>query len=93
MLYRYGQFVAARARLLLIIAAVLVIGGGILGASAFGKLKSGGFDDPAAPSTQAAQLIDANFGGATNLVFLVRTRPAPSTMPRPRRPDANSPRT
>jgi putative drug exporter of the RND superfamily len=74
MLQRYGRFVATRARLLLIIAAIAVIGAGALGAGAFGKLKSGGFADPAAPSTQAAQLIDTNFGGATNLVFLVHAK-------------------
>jgi RND superfamily putative drug exporter len=71
MLHRYGAFVARRARLLLVLGFLALIGAGILGAGAFGKLKNGGFDDPAAPSTQALQLIDERFGGQTNLVLLV----------------------
>src|SRR5262249_7306478 len=35
------------------------------------KLKSGGFTDPSAQSTQAEQLIDSKFGGQTNLALLV----------------------
>jgi putative drug exporter of the RND superfamily len=71
-LYRYGLFVARRAKLLLVIAALLMIGAGVLGAGAFGKLKNGGFEDPAAESTIALQTIEDHFGGQSNLVLLVR---------------------
>jgi RND superfamily putative drug exporter len=71
MLYRYGMFVARRARLLLAVSFVLMVGAAVLGTSAFGKLTNGGFADPSAPSTRASQLIEARFGGQTNLVLLV----------------------
>jgi RND superfamily putative drug exporter len=74
MLHRYGEFVARRARLLLLLSFLLLAGAAVVGAGAFGKLKNGGFDDPAAPSSQAQQLIDAKFGGQTNLVLLVTPR-------------------
>src|SRR6516165_9493915 len=74
MLHRYGAFVARRARLVLVLAFLALIAAGVLGAGAFGKLKNGGFDDPAAPSTQAQQLIATRFGGQTNLVLLVRAK-------------------
>jgi RND superfamily putative drug exporter len=74
MLYRYGTFVARHARLLLAISAVVTIGALAVGLGAFGKLQSGGFDDPSSESTQAQQLIDAKFGGQTNLALLVTAR-------------------
>jgi len=74
MLYRYGEFVARRARLLLVLSVLLMVGAGILAAGAFGKLKNGGFNDPGAESTQAQQLIDDHFGGQTNLVLLVTAK-------------------
>jgi RND superfamily putative drug exporter len=74
MLHRYGAFVARRAKLLLALSFLVMVAAGVLGAGAFGKLKNGGFADPAAESTQAQQLIDAHFGGQTNLVLLVRAK-------------------
>ena len=74
MLHRYGAFVARRAKLLLALSFLIMVVAGILGSGAFGKLKNGGFADPAAQSTQAQQLIDSNFGGQTNLVLLVRAK-------------------
>ena len=71
MLYRYGAFVARRARLLLVLSALLMVGAGVLGAGAFSQLRNGGFDDPSSPSSQAEQLIEAQFGGRSNLVLLV----------------------
>jgi putative drug exporter of the RND superfamily len=56
----------------LVIAALLLVGGGIYGAPVAGHLLTGGFTDPAADSTKATDLIDAQFhGGQANLVFLV----------------------
>ncbi|MBX6750027.1 MAG: MMPL family transporter [Micromonosporaceae bacterium] len=71
MLYRYGAFVARRARLLLALAALLMVGAAVLGAGAFGKLRNGGFEDPASPSSRAEQLIESEFGGRLNLVLMV----------------------
>ncbi|HKE63698.1 MAG TPA: MMPL family transporter [Micromonosporaceae bacterium] len=71
MLYRYGTFVARRPRTLLAIAGLIMIAALVVGVGAFGKLKGGGFDDPAAESTRAQQLIDSRFGGEANLALLV----------------------
>ncbi len=74
MLHRYGEFVARRARVLLAISGVLLVAAIVFGGGAFGKLKNGGFDDPAAQSTKAQQLIDDRFGGQTNLVLLITAK-------------------
>ena len=60
-----------RPRLVLLIAALAVVVMGAVGAGAFGKLLSGGFDDPDAPSSQARKVIEEKFGGESNLVLLV----------------------
>jgi putative drug exporter of the RND superfamily len=74
MLHRYGQFVARRAKLLLTLSLLVMVGAGVLGAGAFGKLTNGGFSDPDAESTQAQRLIESRFGGQTNLVLLVTAK-------------------
>jgi len=66
----YGEFVVRRAKLVLVVSALVMIGLGVLGAGAFGKLKAGGFADPVADSTAAARLVDERYGGRTNLVLL-----------------------
>src|SRR5689334_21549952 len=71
MLHRYGTFIYRRARLVLVISALLLIGAVAVGMGAFGQLKGGGFNDPAAESTTARALTDSRFGGASNLVLLV----------------------
>jgi len=73
-LYRYGTFVARRARLLLALSALLMVGAAVLGAGAFGKLRNGGFEDPASASSRAEELIEREFGGRLNLVLLVTPR-------------------
>ncbi|GAA4249565.1 MMPL family transporter [Dactylosporangium darangshiense] len=70
MLYRYGSFIHRNARLVLVVAFVLLIGAGVAGAGVFGRLQSGGFDDPASESSTAQRLIDERFGGTPNLVLL-----------------------
>ncbi|WP_433044808.1 MMPL family transporter [Dactylosporangium sp. CS-033363] len=70
MLYRYGSFIHRRARLVLIVSLLLLIGAGVAGAGAFGKLQGGGFDDPASDSSRAQRLIDEQFGGRPNLILL-----------------------
>ncbi len=71
MFHSLGEFVVRRARLVLAVTAVLLVGAAVLGVGAFGKLQGGGFDDPSAESTKAAEMLDAKFGDQANLVFLV----------------------
>jgi putative drug exporter of the RND superfamily len=63
--------VVRRARLVLVAAMVAVVGFGVLGLGAFGKLKTGGFQDPGAESTIAQTLTDQRFGGSDGVVLLV----------------------
>ena len=72
MLGRIGRFSATHARSVLVVTLLLMLGAGALGVTAFGKLRSdGGFDDPASASSQAEDLVDRQFGGDGDLVFLV----------------------
>jgi putative drug exporter of the RND superfamily len=66
-----GSFVVRRARLVLVAAMLAVVGFGVLGLSAFGKLQTGGFQDPGAESTTAQTLTDQRFGGSAGVVLLV----------------------
>ena len=68
---RIGRFVAGHARAVLVVTVLVMIGAGALGFTAFGKLKTEGFADPKAESSQAKDLIDGHFGGRANLIFLV----------------------
>ncbi|TJZ59226.1 MMPL family transporter [Streptomyces piniterrae] len=74
MLRRLGTLIARRARTVLVVAGLITLVAGGVGASVFGHLKAGGFQDPAAPSSKAAKLLDTEFGGTTGLVFLVHPR-------------------
>ncbi|WP_419999662.1 MMPL family transporter [Streptomyces boninensis] len=73
MLLRIANLAVRRAKLLTALSVVAVVAMAALGFGAFGKLSSGGFDDPNAPSTKAADRIEDKFGGDTNLVLLVRS--------------------
>jgi len=66
-----GSFVVRHARLVLVAAMLAVVGFGVLGLGAFGKLKTGGFQDPGAESTTAQTLTDQRFGGSVGVVLLV----------------------
>ena len=66
-----GGFVVRRARLVLSVAMLAVVGFGVLGFGAFGKMKTGGFADPGAGSTIAQTLTDQRFGGSVGVVLLV----------------------
>jgi RND superfamily putative drug exporter len=66
-----GHFVVRRARLVLVVAMLAVVGFGVLGVGAFGKLKTGGFLDPGAGSATAQTLTDQRFGGSAGVVLLV----------------------
>jgi RND superfamily putative drug exporter len=56
------------------IAIILFIVAAVLGTQAFGKLQTGGFEDPKAQSTVAKNLISKNFGGQSNLVLLLHAK-------------------
>jgi RND superfamily putative drug exporter len=67
---RIGRFTASHARAVLAITVLLMVGAAALGVTAFGKLQTEGFDDPNADSSQAMALIDSQFGGENDVVFL-----------------------
>lgn len=74
MFARLGRFAADHARAVLAVAVLLMIGAGALGMTAFGKLQSQGFTDPAAESSQAQDLVEHAFGGDTNFALLVQAK-------------------
>lgn len=57
---------------MLLLSLLAVVAMGAIGSGAFGKLQSGGFDDPGSPSSRANAVIEEKFGGNDNLVLLVR---------------------
>jgi putative drug exporter of the RND superfamily len=61
-----------RRRVLVLVAAIAVVGlAGVFGSGVVDKLKSGGFDDPAASSTRAQEALASDFHtGEPNLVLL-----------------------
>ncbi|TDV44896.1 MMPL family transporter [Actinophytocola oryzae] len=69
---RIGRFSATHARGVLVVTLLVMLGAGALGVTAFGKLETdGGFADPAAESSQAQELVERQFSGETDVVFLV----------------------
>jgi RND superfamily putative drug exporter len=74
MFHRYGEFVARHAKVMVGLAGIVVIAAALIGFGAFGKLKNGGFTAPGAESSRAQQVVDAKYGGDTNLVLLVRAK-------------------
>lgn len=72
MVERLSALVLRRRRAVLVVAAVLVVVCGAAAATLFDKLTAGGFTDPGAESTRAAQLVETTFGQrAPNLTLLV----------------------
>lgn len=74
MFSRLGPFIYRQAKIIVLLAVILVIAAAALGVHAFGELKTGGFDDPGSQSVRAANLIDQKFGGSINVLFLVHTQ-------------------
>ena len=75
MFLRVGGFVVRRARAVLLVSVVLLVGAVVVGIGAFGKLQTdGAFQDPAVDSTTAQRLLDEHFGGADSVVLLVHAR-------------------
>jgi RND superfamily putative drug exporter len=75
MLERLGRFLLRRRWAVLAAALAVVVLAGVFGGGAVARLKAGGFDDPAAESTRAAQVLRDDFGlGDPNLVLLVTAK-------------------
>jgi putative drug exporter of the RND superfamily len=69
---RIGRFAATHARGVLAVTLLVMLGAGALGFTAFGKLRAdGGFVDPNAESSKAQELVDRQFGGDSDVVFLL----------------------
>ena len=71
MINRLAYLTVHHRRLVLAVSVGVLLGFLALAVGTFSVLKTGGFDDPKSDSTQAKNLLDQNFGGQTNLVFLV----------------------
>lgn len=69
--HRLGLVVVRRAKLVLTVATIAIAVCAVLGVGVFGRLLGGGFDDPRSASSQATALIDQDFGGQPDLIFLV----------------------
>ena len=61
-MYTWGRIVAARARLVLVGALVLVAAAAAFGLGVFDRLSQGGFDDPASESSRALEVEQEVFG-------------------------------
>ena len=73
MLERLGRAVVRHRRLILATTALFFVVAGAVGAGVATHLKTGGYNDPASGSVQAAELLDKGFGaGASNILLLVR---------------------
>jgi RND superfamily putative drug exporter len=72
-LHSLALFAVARRRLVLVATVLFLALAGGIGGGVAGSLSGGGFDDPAAESVRAAQVLQEQFGaGAPNLVLLAR---------------------
>src|SRR5215213_1641681 len=69
---RLGSFAVRRRRAVLVLTVLFFVLAVVLGGGVFDKLSTGGFQDPEAESTRAADLLEERFGqGDPNLVLLV----------------------
>lgn len=73
MLSALARLIVRRARLVLVLALIVVVISGALAAGVFSRLGTAGYDDPNSASSQAQRLVNQNFGGQPDLVFLVRS--------------------
>src|SRR5215213_2786085 len=72
MFTRLGSLAVRRRRAVLVGTGLFFVLAAVFGSGVFEKLSTGGFQDPNAESTQAAELLDDRFGqGDPNLVLLV----------------------
>jgi RND superfamily putative drug exporter len=75
MLARLAAVAVVRRRLVLILAVVFLALAGAVGGGVAKELSGGGFDDPKAPSEQAAGLLHDQFGAGSPTVALLLTSP------------------
>ena len=67
-----AKFTIRRRRLVLALSGLFLVLAGVLGTTVFSRLEAGGFNDPAAESTEAADAVAADFeSGPPNIVFLL----------------------
>jgi RND superfamily putative drug exporter len=73
-----GQLAVRRRRIILFITLIALVVAAVIGGGVFGRLSSGGFDDPSSESTRAAEELEDVFGtGSPDLVLVVgATAPA-----------------
>lgn len=71
MFTRLAHLLVTRARLVLTLTVVVAVGAGILGVGVFSRLGTEGYDNPSSDSSRAAALVERDFGGSPDLVFLV----------------------
>lgn len=71
MIASFAGVLVRHARLVLVLGVLALVAAVYVGIGAFGKLQSEGFTDPDAESTLAADVVDEQFGGSADLVFLV----------------------
>jgi len=74
MLSSLAHFVVRRSRSVLALALIVVVISGALAVGVFSRLGTAGYDDPASASSQAQRLVNQNFGGQPDLVFLVSSK-------------------
>jgi RND superfamily putative drug exporter len=72
-LTRLASFSVSRRRFVLALALAFMALAGAIGGGVAKELSGGGFDDPKAPSEQAAQLLHDQFGGGTPTIALLLT--------------------
>jgi RND superfamily putative drug exporter len=75
MLTRFARLSTGRPRAVLVLAAIFFVVAGALGGGVAEHLTSGGFDDPAAESSQAGELLADQFDtGVPNVILLVTAK-------------------
>ena len=74
MLHRYGEFITRHARLMLVVSGVALVAMAVVGVGAFGKLRTGGFDDPASQSSRAAAVVDLSCATVSAAFSQVKVR-------------------
>ena len=75
MLERLGWFTVRHRKAVLVGSVVFVLASGVIGGAVVDELTSGGFEDPAAESTVAADALENVFGtGDPNVILLVTSR-------------------
>ncbi|MGH2752916.1 MAG: MMPL family transporter [Actinomycetota bacterium] len=75
MFERLGRFVVRRRVMVLVLTAIFLVGAGAVGGGVADRLSNGGFDDPDAEATAAADELRDGFGQQTpNLILLVTSK-------------------